>query len=126
MCSISRIIILITMTLFLFLQLKDADANDRGFINYDGDTFRATFRVAGVDTPEIKGKCEYERKLAEEARNYTMKFLSGNEVTITKVGVDKYGRVLAKVFNKNESLADALIKNGLGRPWKGRREQWCP
>ena len=32
-----------------------AEARDRGFNNYDGDTFRATFRIANIDTPEIDG-----------------------------------------------------------------------
>jgi hypothetical protein len=26
-------------------------AKERGFSNYDGDTFNATFRIANIDTP---------------------------------------------------------------------------
>lgn len=48
---------------------------------YDGDTFRATIdgwpaligkrisiRVNGVDTPEMRGKCDQEKQLAREAK----------------------------------------------------------
>ena len=54
---------------------------------YDGDTFkinlncsRAVYcekvpvRVLGVDTPEIKGKTEREKKLAQEAKAFTKNF----------------------------------------------------
>ena len=50
---------------------------------YDGDTFRVNIaslppivgkniaiRVNGVDTPEIRGKCQYEKNLALEARDF--------------------------------------------------------
>ena len=50
---------------------------------YDGDTFRVNIdslppivgkniaiRVNGVDTPEIRGKCQYEKDLALEARDF--------------------------------------------------------
>jgi hypothetical protein len=41
-----------------------AEAREDCFRNYDGDTFRATFRIANIDAPEIEGKCDQERKLA--------------------------------------------------------------
>jgi len=52
---------------------------------YDGDTFtveaypwpgleaKASVRVDGVDTPEIRGKCEAEKKKAIEAREWKTK-----------------------------------------------------
>ena len=52
---------------------------------YDGDTFRVDInslppiagknipiRVNGVDTPEILGKCLYEKKLAYKAKGFVM------------------------------------------------------
>ena len=55
---------------------------------YDGDTFRVNIdslppivgkniaiRLEGVDTPEIKGKCQYEKDLALEARDFVRKKL---------------------------------------------------
>ncbi len=52
---------------------------------YDGDTFtveaypwpgitaNASVRVDGVDTPEIRGKCESEKRKAVEAREWKTK-----------------------------------------------------
>jgi micrococcal nuclease len=102
-----------------------AAAADRGFSNYDGDTLRATFRLENIDTPEIKGACAAEKKLALRAKDFTQAWLAKGQVTIQQTGIDKYGRVLARVARNGEDLGEALIAAGLARPWKGRRESWC-
>ena len=56
---------------------------------YDGDTFRVDIdslppivgknipiRLNGVDTPEIRGKCQYEKDLALKARDFVRKMLA--------------------------------------------------
>ena len=54
------------ISFFLFIIYMDnPEAKEPGFINYDGDTFKATFRLQGVDTPELKGKCAYEISIAK-------------------------------------------------------------
>ena len=58
------------MALALALRVS-AHARVRGYSNYDGDTFRATFRIANIDTPELKGKCAHEIELAERAKLFT-------------------------------------------------------
>ena len=102
-----------------------AHAADRGFTNYDGDTFRATFRIANIDTPEIKGECDAERELAQRAKVFTERFLAQGNIVIRQSGIDRYGRVLAVVSREGYDLGEALIAEGLARPWKGKREQWC-
>ncbi len=102
-----------------------AHAADRGFTNYDGDTFRATFRIANIDTPEIKGECDAERQLAQRAKVFTERFLAQGNIEIRQSGIDRYGRVLAVVSREGSDLGEALIAEGLARPWKGKREQWC-
>ena len=102
-----------------------AHAADRGFTNYDGDTFRATFRIANIDTPEIKGECDAERELAQRAKVFTERFLAQGNIMIRQSGIDRYGRVLAVVSREGYDLGEALIAEGLARPWKGKREQWC-
>lgn len=100
-------------------------AADKGYVNYDGDTLRATFRIANIDTPEIKGECEFERNLAQKAKAYTAAWLAKRSVTIRQIGVDRYGRVLALVQRDAEDLGESLIQAGLARPWRGKREIWC-
>ena len=110
---------------------------------YDGDTlyveadvwpnltWTGSVRVVGVDTPEIRGKCELEKAMAVLARDFVRTLLVDKFVRLMEVANDKYGgRVLARVyFLENETwidLADRLIQNNLGRAYDGgTRLGWC-
>lgn len=106
---------------------------------YDGDSIRVqasiwpgitattSVRVRGVDTPEIRGRCESERELAIAARDYVRAWASQGRLELRDIEPDKYGnRVLADVWIDGERLADVLIQRGLGRAYDGgRREGWC-
>ena len=106
---------------------------------YDGDTLtvdaepwpdvtiRTRVRLAGVDTPEIRGKCQSEKDLAVRARDF-VRTTVGAQVQLTNVRPGKYaGRVIADVWVRGRKLSDMLIAEGLGRPYHGgRREGWCP
>lgn len=108
---------------------------------YDGDTFyikmeglppelqRIGVRVRGVDTPEMHGKCDFERHNAAGAKLYTTRILrqNGNRVTLTGLRWDKYGgRVDADVWVGNQKLADLLIMQSYARPYQGgKRAGWC-
>ena len=106
---------------------------------YDGDTLtvdaepwpdvtiRARVRVAGVDTPEIRGKCQREKDQAIRARDF-VRATVGAQVQLTNVQLGKYaGRVIADVWVGGRKLGDMLIAENLGRPYHGgRREGWCP
>ncbi len=106
---------------------------------YDGDTMtvdaepwpgltaRTKVRVAVVDTPEIRGKCQAEKDLAIRARDF-VRATVGARVQLTDVRLGKYaGRVIAEVWVDGQKLADLLIAESLGRPYHGgRRRDWCP
>lgn len=100
---------------------------------YDGDTFKINLncslavycekvpvRVLGVDTPEIKGKTEREKKRAQEAKNFTKEFLAQGPVSLTNCSRDKYFRLLCEVTNgTGKNLAQELIKAKLGYAYYG-------
>ena len=100
---------------------------------YDGDTFKINLncslavycekvpvRVRGVDTPEIKGKTEREKKLAKQAKEFTKNFLAKEPVNLSNCGRDKYFRLLCDVKNgQGKDLARELIKNDLGYSYDG-------
>ena len=107
---------------------------------YDGDTFtveaypwpgleaKASVRVNGVDTPEIRGKCDAEKQKAIEARDFVKSLILGEVVYLENVKHGKYaGRVVADVkLEGGGSLAQKIIDRGLGREYHGgRREGWC-
>ena len=107
---------------------------------YDGDTFRVDIdslppivgknipiRLNGVDTPEIKGKCQYEKDLALKARDFVRKKLANaKEIKLTKLQRGKYFRVVADVMVDGVSLEKVLLDNELAYKYTGgKKSSWC-
>ena len=110
----------------------------------DGDTFRARvtiwlgqtvdvkIRLKGVDTPEMKGKCAAEIKLAREAKAFAVQWLRQDALSLTQIHNGTYaGRVLGTVqttdaAGASQTLSGALLKAQLAKPYRGRRATWCP
>ena len=95
---------------------------------HDGDTVWTEgekIRIADIDTPELNGQCEYERRLALRARNRLVELLNAGEFKIARTGRDRYGRTLATLHRSGRSIGDQLVSEGLARTWSGRREPWC-
>ncbi len=85
-------------------------------------------RLAGIDAPELRGRCDAEQELAERAKAYLSAMVGGGSVTLSEVRYGKFaGRVIARVANAaGEDLSQALVAAGLARPYEGgRRESWC-
>lgn len=103
------------------------DVGPRGYMSpYDGDTLRIKIRLAGVDTPEIKGDCENERQLAIRARQYTSDFIRASDTTVTVVGKGYYGRPLVNVCNRQRCLSDLLLEEGLAVHYVPKQPNpWC-
>ena len=120
------------ITLIFFLLSFSALAKDYGNATvtevtsiYDADTFRVNLkgyppiigeripvRVNGIDTPEIKGKCDTEKQLARHARQYTVQALrSAKTIELRNMQRGKYFRILADVYVYGKDLADSLIKS---------------
>lgn len=93
-----------------------------------GQDIETHVRIAGIDTPEIKGKCEKERVLAQAARDEITSLLADNRIRLYNIRLEKYaGRVLAEAHTTDgASIADHMIGKGLARPYGGeRRAGWC-
>ena len=107
---------------------------------YDGDTFRVNIdslppivgknipiRVNGVDTPEIRGKCQYESNLALKARDFVRaKLANAKEIKLTNLQRGKYFRVVANVLVDGVSLEQELLDNNLAYEYSGGKKlSWC-
>ena len=107
---------------------------------YDGDTFRVdinslppivgkniAIRVNGVDTPEIRGKCQYEKNLALKARDFVRDKLSNaKEIKLANLQRGKYFRVVANVLVDDVSLEQELLDNKLAYEYYGGKKlSWC-
>lgn len=108
---------------------------------YDGDTFVAVAHISGgadvnvrvrlsnIDTPEMNGKCEIEKRRARIARERLIKLIPrGTVVELKNIKDDKYiGRIDANVILPDgRDVGRVLINEKLGRPYSGgKRAGWC-
>jgi endonuclease YncB( thermonuclease family) len=93
-----------------------------------GQDIETHVRLAGIDTPEIKGKCAAERARAIEARQELQTLLASSTVTLSNIRLEKYaGRVLADaVSGDGVNLASHLKDKGLARAYGGKKRLgWC-
>ncbi len=109
--------------------------------NYDGDTItfnlpglhpiigeKISIRVNGIDTPEIKGKCEKEKCDAQQAKDMVADILKDAErVDLRNMKRGKYFRIAAEVIVDGENLADMLIEAGMAVKYDGGKKmhKWC-
>lgn len=118
---------------------------------YDGDTFRTresgSVRLLGLDTPEIRGACALEKRLAVEARDALRSLLGygspENGVALRRTlddrgrrqaDRDRYNRLLRAGANREGvDLTEAMLaaRSRDGRPlavpyWgRGPKRDWC-
>jgi endonuclease YncB( thermonuclease family) len=106
----------------------------------DGDTFAARVRVwpgldvetkvrlRGIDAAELHARCAEELSKAQAARAALAAILAEGDVTISRVGVDKYGgRVDAlAATGSTADVSAAMLAGGFARAYDGgRRGGWC-
>jgi endonuclease YncB( thermonuclease family) len=88
-------------------------------------TMEVYVRIRGIDTPELKSKCEAIRSAALDARQAmeTIAAQSGH-IQLTRISGDKYfGRIVADViFSDGSSAAENLLLAGLARTYDGGRK----
>ena len=106
----------------------------------DGDTFEARVRVwpglevdtnvrlRDIDAAELHARCGDELAKAQAARTALETILGEGGVTVSRVGIDKYGgRVDATIATRNTAdVATAMLTGGWARSYDGRkRGSWC-
>ena len=119
---------------------KDSVLRARVTKCYDGDTCTVELhgnlphifkhipvRVAGIDTPEIRGKCKEEKMMAVKAREITQNFVVNKEVKLINVQRDKYFRIVADILTKEGDLAEHLLNSDMAVPYDGgtKHSLWC-
>lgn len=108
---------------------------------YDGDTCMMSLpgihplfgdhipvRLAGIDTPEMKGRCERETQLARQARDLVRSALSrADTIHLRRASRDKYFRIDARVIANGQDLSAVLIERCLAVPYDGgtKSMDWC-
>ncbi len=133
-------IIFIQITSFSTYNFNKNILKINAFDVYDGDTFfvdlegvpdvlgkRIGVRLAGIDTPEIRGKCPLEKELAIEAREFLRELINGKQVELRNITRGKYFRLVADVYVNNENVSNSLLASDLAVRYtgKGKRFDWC-
>jgi endonuclease YncB( thermonuclease family) len=106
---------------------------------YDGDNVRLknerlTFRLVGVNAPEIRGKCETEKVAARKARDRLRQLVKDPSAKLTEVLCygSNFGRRCGVVKVRGVDVAATLVREGLADPYlcgsQGcpKRREWCP
>jgi endonuclease YncB( thermonuclease family) len=106
---------------------------------YDGDTitvaarlpypasptYRIHIRLAGIDTPEMKGNGEAEKAIATKARDALHELIYGKIVLISNRTTEKYGRVLADIWLGNIHVNQWLLDKGHAVKYNGgTKHKW--
>ena len=97
---------------------------------HDGDTIRLMtnfrdfdfpLRLLDIDAPEMN-------EGGEEARDWLRGKILNKKVKISigKNRVDKYGRLLGRVFHMGMDIVEEEIRMGLAKTFEGRRENVIP
>lgn len=89
----------------------------------DGDTLEVVstgerIRLSNIDAPELTGPCPTK---ALQAQRVAQDMVNTHTVTISRQGVDKYGRTLAAVAVDGKDLGDWLVSSGLAKRWGSKR-----
>lgn len=111
-----------------YLSAYDGDTVTVRACIWPGQSVETAVRIRGIDTPEIRGKCEAEKQAAIAARDHARQLLQeAGEVALAQIAPDKYGgRVVARLLVDGEDFAARMLAAGHGRPYAGgRREGWC-
>lgn len=137
-----RKFILFGLALSIPLWVHAADFQNVEIIRcYDGDTCTANLpevhpffgqkisvRINGIDTPEIRGKCEMEKVKAKEARDFLLDLIKeASQIDLVSCEKDKYFRIGCTMLLDGENVGDIMIEEGHARQYDGEeRESWCP
>ena len=131
-------------TSFLNISLSDANVhNTETYIPkitygkvikvYDGDTitvaaylpesnkrvYKFSIRLRGIDSPELRGSSDTEKKHAIVARDALSKRILDQYVNIKNVSTEKYGRLLADVYFEETNMNDWMVSNNYAVKYDG-------
>ena len=106
---------------------------------YDGDTitlatklpyenspvYRFQVRLSGIDTPEMKTQNDTEKQCAQLAKKFVSDKILFKIVELRDVQMEKYGRLLAKIYCDDICINDLLCQRHLAVSYDGGTKK-CP
>lgn len=106
------------------IKVYDGDTITVGFYHGDSEKpYRASVRLYGIDTPEMKGKTPEEKASAKLAQQFLSSQILGKIVTLTNISKEKYGRLLADVYCNEVHINQLMVDNGHAVSYFGGTKQ---
>ena len=90
--------------------------------SYDPTIYRFSIRLAGIDTPELRGSNPQERAMAIEARNILSNLVMDKNVFVRNARTEKYGRILADVYLDEINLSEYLLDQKVAHEYNGGKK----
>ena len=106
----------------------------------DGDTFvvdidqfpdligkHISVRVNGINTPELRGKCEREKELAIKTKERVESLLKTSDtIVLENLSRGSFFRIVADVIIDGVSLGEIILNESLATPYRpGSESPWC-
>lgn len=108
------------------VRVIDGDTLSVAMIVFPGITVHKHLRLRGVDTPEIRGECEREKRKAAEAAAFVERWAAENpSVRVTVQTMDSFGRAVGSISADGEDLGELLLSEGHARPYGDDSLSWC-
>ncbi len=85
-------------------------------------------QLADIDAPGIAdARCEAERLRGGDAKLRLREILNGGQVTLGSAGDagGQSGATRQVVLRDGRSVGGHMVREGLARPWTGKRQSWC-
>jgi endonuclease YncB( thermonuclease family) len=82
--------------------------------------YRFSVRLLGIDSAELKTHSFVEKEEAIHARDMLYSKVFGKIVTLKKVSIEKYGRLLADVYLDDIHINQWMIDKKLAVPYDGK------
>ena len=95
----------------------------------DGDSISMQMRIADIDTPEMRQKCQKTQFKAIDcgqlSKNHLKQLLRDlpGELLIKPIAIDYYDRVLVKVYKGSVNVGKLMVKNGMAFSYKNTYRQ---
>ena len=94
--------------------------------NGDGCMYKFSVRLRDIDTPEIgdvRHATQADLEKALKAKQFLSDLILNKVVKLQDVDTDKYGRVLAHVYVKQENVSRLLLEANLGYEYHGGKKR---
>ncbi len=128
------------------IRVIDGDSFETRITIWHQNEITTIIRLSGIDTPEIRGKCDKETQLAQTVKAFTKKWLSEASLSLTDITPDKYNnryiatasllahqhdltslrfaRLIRQRAGDTQDLSDALLAAKLAQPYPPKKS-WC-